>query len=393
MGGGIEPILHFHLPLHSPPSGDELKLLFQTYAEWGVNYVTLFNRPNRRRAWSAKGWAQNDLVERFIDIYLPLAEACLAEGLTPVFPPLEPGGDYWDTAFLRTALVSIGRRGHARLLRKLVLGAYAWADNRPLSWGGGGPERWPGARPYLTPPGEEDHRGFRIFDWYLAIAQAVLGHKPAMILLGMGSHIDDQVDPQRPSVDSSAHAERNLTIARLIMRDPPREKVEPPHEAVPVQVLAGNFWLLAASPQSPHQPHAWFKPEGDSLPVTGALRQWMAGWNGRPGRKTPGHGSPTRPNQPIPHSGKYPISRYLLLPSYDWGVADWHLEVIRPYIKKYQPTVGFSLTEARHARHVTVVGGIKDFPEAELEMLRTSGSFVERIDGDGTSIASQLAEA
>ncbi len=387
MDAGIEPVLHFSLPLRAAPAPEEMRLLFDTYAQWGVQYAVLFDRPNRRRAWSARDWAQNELVERFIDIYLPLAEGSLSAGLVPVFPPLEPGGDYWDTAFLRTALRSIQRRGHQGLLSRLVLGAYGLADNRPLGWGSGGPECWPSARPYYTPVGEEDQRGFRIFDWYLPIAQAVLGETPRLLLMGMGSQVGDRSDPQRPPIDEGRHAERNLAIARLLLDDEsvPGESGVLALEGVPAAVLAGNFWLLAAAPDSPHRHQAWFQPDGETLPAAGALRHWMAERQeqGQEQESQPGTGAaPGRP-----------IANYLLLPTYEWGVADWHLEVIRPFVKKYRPTVGFSLTEAAWADRVTVIGGPKDFPEEKLEQLRTAGCVVERIGGDGTSIASQLEAA
>ena len=95
---GIEPILHFQLPLEDLPPIDDLKLLFNNYARWGVNYVILYSEPNRRSAWSAAAWAQNDLVERFLDRFIPPAEEAAKSGLIPVFPPLKPGGEYWDTA-------------------------------------------------------------------------------------------------------------------------------------------------------------------------------------------------------------------------------------------------------------------------------------------------------
>ncbi|PKP01191.1 MAG: hypothetical protein CVU11_15960, partial [Bacteroidetes bacterium HGW-Bacteroidetes-6] len=41
-----------------------------------------------------------DLVERFLDRFLPLANQVVSEGAVPVMPALEPGGNYWDTAFL-----------------------------------------------------------------------------------------------------------------------------------------------------------------------------------------------------------------------------------------------------------------------------------------------------
>jgi putative cell wall-binding protein len=80
------------------------------------------------------------------------------------------------------------------------------------------------------------------------------------------------------------------------------------------------------------------------------------------------------------------------LPSYEWGVADWHLDVIRPFVKKYKPTIGFSLAEASLAEKVTVIGNNQSFSEDQLDSLRATGSHVERISGDGTSIATSLQE-
>jgi hypothetical protein len=39
-----------------------------------------------------------------------------------------------------------------------------------------------------------------------------------------------------------------------------------------------------------------------------------------------------------------------------------------------------------------VVGGVQEFPEQALSELRAAGCLVERIDGDGTSIATELSE-
>ncbi|MDX1436866.1 MAG: hypothetical protein R3335_08650, partial [Anaerolineales bacterium] len=130
---GIEPILHFQALPTNPPAEEEMALLFKLYAAWGVRYAVIFDRPNRRRTWSERDWAQTDLVERFIDSFLPLGETAIESGLRPVFPPLEPGGDYWDTAFLRSALQAIQRRGSHDLQRRLSISAYAWPDNLPLN--------------------------------------------------------------------------------------------------------------------------------------------------------------------------------------------------------------------------------------------------------------------
>ena len=73
-------------------------------------------------------------------------------------------------------------------------------------------------------------------------------------------------------------------------------------------------------------------------------------------------------------------------------MADWFLNITRPFIKRHRPTVGFALEEALQAEKVTVVGGEEYFPEEQLTYLRNQGCLVRRIEGDGTKIASQLAE-
>jgi hypothetical protein len=98
----IEPVLHFPLPLDQSTSRLNLNMLLNTYSRWGVKYVTLFDRPNLRRNWSAATWAQDNLVERFLDFYIPLAEAVQMTGMVPVFPPLEPGGDYSEFSLVRS---------------------------------------------------------------------------------------------------------------------------------------------------------------------------------------------------------------------------------------------------------------------------------------------------
>ncbi len=62
---------------------------------------------------------------------------------------------------------------------------------------------------------------------------------------------------------------------------------------------------------------------------------------------------PSDPEKTKPHA----ITHYVLLPLYAWGAAEWDLQVIQPLLQEEHPTVGFSLTEARLADRVTVMGG------------------------------------
>ncbi|MEJ5202481.1 MAG: hypothetical protein WHV66_09650 [Anaerolineales bacterium] len=387
----IAPILQFDLPLSKPTPSIELEPLFLAYARWGVRAILLFDRPNSHRAWPLHFWAQEDLNNRFLERFIPLANMALHAGLIPIFPALEPGGGYWDTAFLRSALESLAQRNESAILKNLVLAARPWLHNHGLNWGSGGPDRWPDARPYSLSQDGEDQRGFRIFDWYLAITRAVLGKSCPVILLETGVSTDPiskQFSPQ-PVEDQTQTV---MTIARLLNN----ENVSDPADSgrslapLPAEVISANFWLLAADTYSPYQSAAWYKVDGSRLPVVEKWVEWVKEVQVQVDKSS-------QPKTPPVSGGNgsdvmHPIQHYLLLPSYEWGVADWHLEVIRPFVKKHRPTIGFSLREASLAERVTVVGSQQTFPEEDLQQLRNMGCEVERISGDGMSIATQLAE-
>jgi hypothetical protein len=381
---GIEPILHFRLSLDNPPQVDELDLLFHNYARWGVNYILLYDSPNRKSAWSPTEWSQNDLVEHFLDRFIPPAEAAAKSGLVPVFPPLAPGGDYWDTAFLRASLQAIERRGNFFLLDRMGLSANAFAGNLPLDWGSGGPERWPEAHPYQTKTGGQDQRGFAIADWYIAITQAILGESRPMILLKLGSSTAEHKSKED---DQKAHVRRTIAMVEALAGPTPVSKNEPnltSINALPPEVLCGNFWLLCSDRESPHADQAWFLPGEKGSSRAQALIRWHSWADGTSISETQKSLASQFQNQPIPH--------YLVLPAFEWGITDWHLNAARPFIRKYRPLIGFSLNYAFLAERVTVVGNTNQFPEAALDQLRNAGCRVERINGDGTSIATQLAE-
>ncbi len=360
----IEPILHFKFAPDQIPPYETLQLLFEVYAKWGVNYITLFDFPNLRTTWKTANWAQSDLVERFLDRFIPLAELCIQMGLTPIFPPLKPGGDYWDTAFLPAALAGIQRRGHQHLLDRLVIGALSWTGNRPLNWGAGGPERWPATRPYFTPPGEEDHQGFRIFDWYNALVESVLVKSRPIFLFGLGCALIDDTQLEN-------HSNQNLMIARLLTGEPV-SGIEP----LPANVIGGAFWLLSASPGDPQAHMAWIPPggslSGETKPIVQALKSQL--------------GVPDNPTG-TPKSVQYPIQHYVLLPTFEDAISDYHFDLIRPLVKKYKSTLGFSITDASRAQRVTIVGNIENHSMTAIRELVAKGCIVERIDDNGTLIA------
>ncbi len=434
LAAGVRPVLHFaHLTPGAPPPLDDLRPLLSSYARWGVREVAFYERPNLRAAWRPGGWCASDLVERFVDGFLPLAGLAQAEGLAVVFPPLEPGGDYWDLAFLHTALQALQRRAGPALLERLALGAYALAGGRPLNWGAGGPARWPGRRPYQAAnpkpeaqeaPGEQDQRGFHIFDWYLAVAEAALGCRLPVLLLRAGYCLPHPTGaPDKSDAPSLAdrlrHARLNLAIAATLAPGAAGDPTLPGGlpGPIPAEVQACNFWLLAAEPGQPQAGDAWYVAGQEPQPAAASLRQWVhaqsvptkgAILKDAPlqGPSTPARGAlddlrwaledepalpalemgPTTAPSAAPAAHR-PIQHYVLLPLYAWGASNWDLAAIEPLLQDAHPTIGFSLAEARHAERVTVVGGAGAVSGEALAMLRQSGCQVERISEDGTFIA------
>ena len=385
--GGIEPVLHLQAGLSNRPKKSEFEVLLHSYADWGVRYIALFDRPNMQVNWSEEDWVQQQLVERYLDIFIEYAEMVCQHEMFPILSPLEPGGNFWDTAFLRTALEGIKARDHQRLLSRLVIGAYAWPSNRSLSWGEGGPERWPGSRPYFTPEGEQDQIGFRIFDWYNTLSEAAVGKRLPIILMGTGCRIGDQADSKQPPIDEDTHADQNIKIARLLAGE--ELKDDQPLNPIPENVLTGHFWLLTSEADHPESARAWIKEVGSDLPAASRIQGW---WSTREQIQAAVPETTLPQGSPAKRKAGKAIQHYLLLPQYDWGVSEWHLQVTQPFILKHHPTVGFSVDEACLADQVTVVGGAQSYPPDALDKLRLAGCQVRQVSGDGTSIATQLEQ-
>ncbi len=466
----IEPVLHFNCSPETLGTVQNVELLIRAYSRWGVKKIIFFDQPNVRTSWSASGWTQKNLVDQFLDHFIPYANLALQYGITPIFPPLHPGGDYWDTVFLRSALTKILTRDEL-LIDQMQLSAYAWTWGKSLNWGAGGPEVWTNNRPYSDPT-EPDQRGFRAFEWYNQITDNILGKTLPIFLLGAGAqypfHHKQEANYAKNGLTGTATMIANLMYGeKVITNDMQNELLEP----VADNIVCAFYWLLTAAEGDPYAAQAWYQPNEERLPVVKAFQRWCLEscekdekvW--REKRKNLARQSPksdlfAAENQPVKedvfddsvttgkltfepdlqkvdptpvsaveekimpaerlsetqmsepaastasvsatnakvniHPGKSPnfvrpIDHYLLLPLYEWGVADWHLDVIRPFIKKHRVTVGFSVREAALAKKVTVVGNAQSFPEELLEKLRATGCDVERIQGDGTSIASQLA--
>jgi hypothetical protein len=370
LDAGIEPIIHIPaVPTRRNSqrvTAATLAVLFRTYARWGVKYVVAFSEPNVRAAWAPADWGQAGLVERFLDLLVPVLEAQAEAGLKPVFPALRAGGDYWDTAFLDAGLAGLERRGHRTLARDLTLAVNLWTYNRPLNWGQGGLARWPASRPYLTPPGSQDQRGFRLFEWYDEVVRGRLGASRPLLCLAGGPTLGDQTDPALPAVDDLRHASCIQDLVQAVDNDD-----------LPAYMLNLNFWLLAAPDGSPFVNEAWYRPDGATLTAVETLKR----------RAGPGQAAARRrvdeskslaldaSRSEAPHD----LRHYLLLPTFEWGVSEFHWATALDYVRAHRPACGFSPAEARHFERVTIFGneqGISAEVEAEL---RQAGCQVERL--------------
>jgi hypothetical protein len=379
---GITPIIEFNLPLRSNIGTRDLKILLQVYAKWGVKYCVFFDRPNQKDSWTDNNWAQNDLVDRFLDQYIPLAKFALDEGLLPVFPPLEPGGNYWDTAFLRSCIKSLVRREQNQILEDLVLSAYAYTHRHDLNWGKGGPELWPQSKPYITPQGSQDQKGFRIFDWYEAISNALLQKEVPIILFASG--LANNPDPTKTSNEEIKKNWFNQKLISLLIHT--QQSIDLENEVsidpVPPTVLACNFWLLASEKGQSEAQHAWYVGTTHQNPYIKEMIETLKQEQKQVQTAFEKQNKSRRsdPKQCL-------IKHYVLLPDQEYGISDWDFDQIKPLINKSRVTVGFSIDEAILSKKVTLLSDQNYYSNETIRILKKFGCEIEQLQKDGTSIA------
>jgi hypothetical protein len=344
---GIQPVITIPVPVGAARAA-ALAPVFRSYARWGVEHVVVYDRPNLQQSWPAGDWSRAGLVERFLDHALPHLKAQADAGLTPVFPALEPGGDYWDTAFLSASLKGILRRGEQALLKQMVLGAYAWTNGRPLDWGAGGPTRWSEVRPYRTPDGAQDQRGFRTFEWYAQVANTSVGIHPRILVVAGGAR-----RPTNPSAeDTRKHTEQNLGIIRLLNEDPACRSL----------LLNFAFFALASDGDPEEQASAWFPNLQAPLPVVSAFKTRDA----------------AAPSKVMPQPEKV-LKHVVLLPNDRKVARDLWSKAADFALARSNALVGTAADAALQADEVTLVGDVEAFSTEFEEKLRSAGCRVQRM--------------
>lgn len=370
---GIQPIIQFPVSLQASPDLRGISPLIEAYSNWGATFHQFFDRPNVHQSWPANQWAQQDLVERFLDRYLPLAGLSVEAGSYPLFPPLEPGGNFWDTTFLRAALQAIERRKLNSLLERLILSCYGWTFQRPLNWGEGGPEKWPEARPYFTPPHSQDQRGFRTFDWYSTISEAVLQKKCPMILLQAGL----PGAPECLSDNFAKSPELQNTLIEIVKGVQAASNPQPEEDTgevnLPDEIISVNFWLLSAEQASAGSSYAWFE---EAQPVCKAASYLCEVKN-------------IQTNRPALHGildedslrkAIRPLQHYLYLGDTNEATLASVFQKHSSFILQQHPTIGFSLNEARLANRITLAVKPDQVPEDLLASLQKQGCQIEWLE-------------
>ena len=352
----IEPVVAVRRQPIAPLDTDELCSQLRRYSALGVHYVHLFHEPNSAAMWEPAEWPQPNLVGRFMETLLPGLESVLDNGLFPVLTSLCPGGHFWDTTFLDASLDWLNNRGKQDIYERLCIGIENYASNRPLTWGQGGRKRWPSARPYRCPSGCQDHRGFRLFEWYDEIVRTRVGRSLPLLCTENGLVIGTRNSPEFPVVDEHTHAERTLEMARQLMEG-----------EAPEYLLNNAFWVLEAGEGESFEGHAWYKRDGSRVPAVTALK-------GMPKRGR------TTTQEPARRPAKVvAFARYLLLPALDGAHRPLRADDLLDLAVRYRLTFGFSLDEAQQARQVILLGGTDELPLRVETQLREAGCAVVRI--------------
>lgn len=361
----LTPVVQFTSELPLARKFNEVAFLLEVYAKWGVNEVIFGEKPNMKYAWPVAGWHYESLVDHFLDRFIPLATQAVRLGLTPVAPPLQPGGDYWDTAFMELFLSGLKRRQMSEILDPLILASFGYTFDKPLDWGRGGPERWSLSRPYQTTKGEQDQLGFHQFEWMQVIGQKATGKRLQTIILDAGNPGNRY---------SQTDAGKVFEGIRQIMRVCQGQGLEDENERsgyIGFNDLT-RFCAFGLDTINEMMPQS-FEPQ-DLLRLFGGNARSKAG-------------------QVEGSDLTKPIKHYLLLPLHKSGVSDAILNKVRPLIKSCHPTIGFSLKEAALAEKVSVYPDQSLFPAKAINQLRNSGSIVKILPESGIEIATSLQDA
>ncbi len=230
---GIMPVMRIYTPGLQPLDAKALEHLVRHYRKLGVYYYQLYNEPNLR----FENGGRDPDVGRYLDLWIPAAEAVMRAGGFPGFGALSPSGDVDDVAFLRAALRELKRRGRLDVLDRAWLSVHNYLGSHPVADTG-------------------DGMGFFRYRRYAEVLLEELGRYLPMIGTESGAYPDNGL-----TVEEQVQRVRQA-YAYLARREP--------------YFLAYSYWVIANEAGGGRDPafsqQALFRPDGVS-PVVSALKE------------------------------------------------------------------------------------------------------------------------
>jgi hypothetical protein len=382
----IEPIIQFHGKPGQSINLRDLQLLVKNYAKWDVHYIVFHQCPNSRTSWTTVEWIQDDLADFFIDRYIPIASLAIKEGINPIFPPLQPGGDYWDLVFLQACLRNLIQKKQTEILEKFLLGAFAYTFGHNFDWGRGGPTRWQGVKPYFCPPDQQDHLGINIGQWYQSIIKAELGNNTPIFLLGVGDITPGQNRPILDEEFSLQYTTRNFELFNLFYKDGINQLSSDQFEGIYTAI----FNLFPETQTYPFSDSTWISSDGQQFPIIHRIQEWISQqtyYLNESGINSINIHPETSGQTSVQPVQDKLIQNYLLMPLYTWGVADWELDSVRKFILKEHPTLGYSVEEAKLASTVTIFEPKPGMMDSVSSLLTDAGCKINILNLNGMRIA------
>jgi hypothetical protein len=240
VSAGIEPVMRLYSEKLQPIKGD-IEAMVRHYTVKGVHYFQPHNEPNLN-VEQPDGVVS---VDRYLDAWIPAAEAIVRGGGLPGFGSLAPGGDMDDQQFLGEALQGLRERGKLGLLDRAWLSMHNYTLNQPVE------ER-------------ADGSGFFKFRAYHKILREQLGRDMPMIGTEGGTFIGQHEDKTHPPVTAQKAVEMAQQAYRYM-----KDQREPWN-------FVYSFWTIANEAGGGHdqsfREHALFRKDGSVNPVVHALR-------------------------------------------------------------------------------------------------------------------------
>jgi len=368
---GIKLVVDFKQTLKNDPDWQTFEVLLSAYRKWGVTHALLDRNANLRETWGSTRWGNPELIKVYADQFIQFARCSLDNAVHPVLGPLVPGGDYWDSAFMKTLLSKISESASPLLRNNLTLSSYSWTFGRSLDWGAGGPIVWPASKAYQKPDEEhQNQQGFRAYEWVDTAARAVFNRSLPIILLetGIPLSIQDFAD----SIHESDDQQNIVALAQgrnVYDQENPRHLLSP----LPSYIKSVNFFVFSSADPN-YKSYCWFTEDGQRLSPAQAyyVREGLID------REIEVQDPQTLSAQDVTHEFLY--NRYFLI-SQDLLLSTPEiLDSLHPLMEREKPMLGFSPDEACQAAAITYITN-NDDPDPELlQILRSKGSLVNVIN-------------